>query len=109
MAYLFLDTKLQDDDLAHISRSLKLSAYSLSKLERILMDEVLPVCIPNMQCVGGEWAGFDETWLHEAILASQTPNIIQRRFNKARFWMIKKDWDAIVRMFKAAPGNNDIA
>jgi hypothetical protein len=65
---LFLDTELQASDHERIARVLAASPYSLDEIERILFYEVYPVCIPNLWCIAGEWAGFDPTWLEEQIM-----------------------------------------
>ena len=64
---LFLDT---DISLSRIWRThvLAASPYSVDDLERILADEIYPVCKYNLLSVAGEWAGFDQQWLEETIL-----------------------------------------
>jgi hypothetical protein len=64
---LFLDT---DTSLAREwrVRVLASSPYSIQELERILIDEVYPVCLPNLLSIAGEWAGFDSAWLEDRIL-----------------------------------------
>lgn len=68
LSELFLDTdvtRLRQ----HRVQVLAGSAYSLEAIERILVEEVYPVCAPNLWSVAGEWAGFDEAWLEARILA----------------------------------------
>jgi hypothetical protein len=64
---LFLDT---DVSLARNWRVgvLTASPYSVEDIERILIDEVYPICKYNLLSVAGEWAGFDQSWLEERIL-----------------------------------------
>lgn len=64
---LFLDT---DTSLAREWRVkvLSESPYSINELEDILVNEVYPVCLPNLFCIAGEWAGFDRAWLEGRIL-----------------------------------------
>jgi len=64
---LFLDT---DVSLLreHDAKILASSPYSLLQLERILTEEVCPVCKWNLFSVAGEWVGFDEEWLVASIL-----------------------------------------
>ena len=74
-----LSTLLLDTDVsllrAYRSNILAASPYSLDEIERILLEEVFPVCRWNLLGIAGEWAGFDTEWLEERIL--------QRR---SRFW-----------------------
>jgi hypothetical protein len=65
---LWLDTELQESDLAHIASALNQSGYSLAQIRAIHLDEVAPVLFPNLLSVAGVWGGFDEEWLCEAIL-----------------------------------------
>jgi hypothetical protein len=67
LSTLFLDTdvSLLRDDRA---RQLADSPYTPQELDRILRDEVFPVCSWNSVSIAGEWAGFDPQWLEAAIL-----------------------------------------
>ena len=64
---LFLDT---DVSLSRAWRASLLAAspYSIDDLERILIDEVYPICKYSLLSVAGEWAGFDQVWLEGRIL-----------------------------------------
>lgn len=64
--YLDTDVSLSRDWRIRV---LAASPYSLDELEAILVDEIRPICSGNLRCVAGEWAGFDEAWLEERILA----------------------------------------
>ncbi len=64
---MFLDTDVSLSREWRV-RVLAESPYSVDDLERILVDEVYPVCKYNLLCVAGEWAGFDLDWLEEQIL-----------------------------------------
>jgi hypothetical protein len=68
LSSLFLDT---DTSLLRDWRAQQLAAspYALPDLERILVDEVYPVCRWNLLQVAGEWAGFDPDWLERRILS----------------------------------------
>jgi hypothetical protein len=69
---LFLDT---DTSLARVWRieTLAASPYSMDELQEILVDEVYPVCRPNLFTIAGEWAGFDPEWLETRILRRLRP------------------------------------
>ena len=96
---LFLDTELQEFQLEYIAKIMKQSGYSVDKIHTILMHEVFPVCIANLHSIAGEWAGFDEDWLVETIVAAKPPNRLRRWMNHRSFWMIEKDWNHIVKKF----------
>ena len=78
---LFLDT---DNSFTHPGRiaGLVASPYSLDELERILIDEVYPVCGSNLFSIAGEWTGFDPQWLESSILRRLASPV--RRFNFGR-------------------------
>jgi len=67
LSELFLDT---DTSIARDRRAgvLASSPYSVDDLERILADEVYPICRWNLLDVVGEWAAFDRVWLRKRIL-----------------------------------------
>ena len=92
---LFLDTELQDHDLAEIARILVQSPYSLGDIEEILFREVYPVCIPNLWCVAGEWDGFDREWLEQCILKSSKWSWSLARVFQPSRWMIRDDWNRV--------------
>lgn len=100
---LFLDTELQEDELRFIARTLAESPYTLSEIESILDREVYPVCIPNMLCVAGEWAGFDPEALESAILRHMARQESWKRFFQPHRWlwhrwMIDDDWQRVQEM-----------
>ncbi|GAA0422303.1 hypothetical protein GCM10009133_33580 [Cocleimonas flava] len=97
---LFLDTELQQHDLAFIARRMHESGYSLEEINDILMFEVFPVCIANLHSVAGEWAGFDEKWVVNAILSAKRPNRFRRWMNRRSFWMIKNEWEAVLECYE---------
>jgi hypothetical protein len=68
LSTMFLDTDVTLDR-EHRAGILAASDYSVEELERILIDEVYPVCRGNLLVVAGEWAGFDPDWLTERIMS----------------------------------------
>jgi hypothetical protein len=92
---LFLDTELQDHDLIRIAATLAESCYSLADVETILYREVYPVCIGNLSCMAGEWAGFDNEWLAESILRRSGRSWALMNFLEPRRWMIRRYWKRI--------------
>jgi hypothetical protein len=74
LSTLFLDTDVSLD-LEHRAAVLTASPYSIAELERILSDEVFPICSWNLLSVAGVWTGFDQGWLEDQILSH-----MKRRF-----------------------------
>ncbi|MGZ8260273.1 MAG: DUF7079 family protein [Caldimonas sp.] len=68
LSELFLDTELDDADIASIARRLKATGLGVDDLERIYETEVAPACWRNLEALpGGEWTGFSPAWLTDAI------------------------------------------
>ena len=68
LSELWLDTELQDADHERISNVMVQSGYSICELREIYLFEVAPIVSPNLMSMAGEWAGFDEEWLHGNII-----------------------------------------
>lgn len=68
LSSLYLDTELQERDFEGITKIIQKSPYSLDEVKTIDKYEVFPVLIPNLLSVAGEWAGFNEEWLVDAII-----------------------------------------
>ena len=97
---LFLDTELQKYNHAHIAKAMQESGYTLDEIEDILMLEFFPVCIANLHSIAGEWAGFDENSICEAIITRERPNRFRRWWNSRSFSLIKNDWQMVVEAYK---------
>lgn len=100
---LFLDTELQQYHLAYIARILAESPYSLAEIETILYREVYPVCIPNMLSVAGEWAGFSDEWLEEAILKHVNRSWALGNILQPHRWMIRDEWIRVKDLYSKRP------
>jgi len=104
LSTLFLDTDvslLRD----YRARLLAASPYGIEELERILRDEVFPVCSWNMFSVAGEWAGFDPEWLEARIIRR-----LDRRFRIRlgfghRLVVHGREWRATRETVEAIRGN----
>ncbi|HEX3135412.1 MAG TPA: hypothetical protein VHX44_17745 [Planctomycetota bacterium] len=104
LSELYLDT---DTSLTRASRAkvLASSSYSLAELEKILANEVHPVCFPNQFQIAGEWVGFDLEWLEKGILKRQSSAF--RWFNW--FWVFNinsSEWrrtKSAVAAFRESP------
>jgi hypothetical protein len=96
---LFLDTEVS---LARNWRVgiLAASPYSLEELERILIDEVHPICKYNLLSVAGVWAGFDQAWLEARILRRLGSPL--RRLHSINFGRLTVPRSAEWRATKAA-------
>jgi len=91
---LFLDT---DVSLARQSRidTLAASPYSLEEIERILIDEVYPICKYNLLSVAGAWSGFDQAWLEERILRRLRSPLRRLPFSSGRLTVpLSSEWRA---------------
>src|SRR5687767_8052931 len=83
LSEFWLDTELDDADLNRISDVLKDSAYTVTELRSIYLDEVAPVVWLNCWSVAGEWICFDSEWLHtEARKRAEEPRRLQRFWNR---------------------------
>ncbi|WP_298358712.1 hypothetical protein [uncultured Litoreibacter sp.] len=81
MSELFLDTDISDE-LDYIASALAASPFDEAELDRILLEEVYPVCIPNLHSIAGIWSGFDEAELVAAITRRNA-----RKFPLLWLWM----------------------
>jgi len=68
LSQLFLDADVSET-LVGRAATLAAASYTMEELEEILVDEVWPVCSPNLRVVAGAWSGFDADWLETEILA----------------------------------------
>lgn len=68
LSEMFLDGHFADmpDASARVPAA---SPYDLKTLERIVLNEVFPVCVAKLRSVAGIWAGFDERDLVSKISA----------------------------------------
>jgi hypothetical protein len=112
----WLDTELEDADLQYIARIAAESGYPVAELHDIYLYEVAPVVSANLHVTAGEWAGFDEQWLH-----SEARKRAEHRSLWLRFWIFMRigrkrmtdatehDWQRMVALLPAVdeptPGN----
>ena len=71
LSELWLDTELDDGDLAAIAGTLAISGLAVAELEAIYLLEVAPVVWGNTWATAGVWAGFDVDWLFEGCRRNQ--------------------------------------
>jgi hypothetical protein len=79
---LWLDTELDQTDIQRIAQIATKSGYSIAELNEIYLYEVAPVVSANLLTVAGEWAGFDEGWLH-----TEARKRAESRSLWLRFWV----------------------
>lgn len=102
LSELFLDTDVSASRDWR-ARQLAVSPYTIEQLERILIDEVCPVCQSNLHAVAGVWTGFDAEWLAASILRRRRlrRNALLSHLRKSRLpeeWHITKSMiDALRR------------
>jgi hypothetical protein len=102
---LWLDTELREHDLRYIASIMKQSNYTIDELRNIYLYEVAPVVYRNLLSPAGEWAGFEQRWLVNAIeqhLRKSTPltNLILRLKIPLMTYATKTHWQQLEQMFK---------
>ena len=98
--YLDTDVTLFYD---RILDDIKKSKLPESEVRKILFDEVAPALAFNLECIAGEWAGFDKDWLFKRINDMRQTRV-RRVFSKLRIrGYTQKHWSALMKR-KAHPG-----
>ncbi|HCA09751.1 hypothetical protein [Chryseobacterium sp.] len=93
----YLDTELQDSDFRYIAKTILESPYTFEEVKTINTYEVFPVLQSNLLQPAGEWAGFNEKWLVEAITShlatkKRFKNLMIRIGYKKYAWMQEDYW-----------------
>lgn len=101
---LFLDTELQDHDFQYIARVLAESGYEDQELQSMLHQEVLPVCMPSLISLTGEWAVFPLDWLEDRILrnAGHVSSSPPKFMGKSSLSLIQPDWQKVMDLLPQA-------
>lgn len=101
LSALYLDT---DVAAFHepIAGTLAASHYPLQALHEMLMYDVHPALYPNLISVAGEWAGFDDVWLVERIVAVRAQPRWRRRITHWFARDIGAQWRTLEPMIQAA-------
>lgn len=100
----FLDTELDDRTMRYIANVILESGYTMKETKEILMNDLFPALLFNLHDIAGEWAGFPEEWLLERIDKTQGPNLAQRLYHKANFWMVQGYWNKLSDIMKTELG-----
>ncbi len=101
---LWLDTEVSQMTLNYIAREMKASGYPLAELKYIYQHEVAPVVYQNLLVVAGEWAGFDEAWLHDKIQQNISKPKVWRKVrffmrHSGMFYATKEHWATLEKLF----------
>lgn len=102
LSTLFLDTELDDRDLARIACELKATGLTVDEIEWAYEFEVAPACRQNHDQTAGVWSGFDEETLIErieSVRVKDRSSSLWRRF-KMRHWTstTRDDWIRLQRL-----------
>ncbi|OBY60990.1 hypothetical protein [Pseudomonas sp. AU12215] len=101
LSELWLDTELDEADLATIASTLAISGYPPEELEAIYRLEVAPVVWSNSWVTAGVWDGFDPDWLFEGCRRNQKRRYSLwhrgrcRLLRKAMTAAVEEDWRKI--------------
>jgi hypothetical protein len=68
LADLFLDTWFDPPYYERIAATLRASGYTEAELRSVFYEEVAPAFAFNMFDVAGEWAGWQEEFVHDRML-----------------------------------------
>jgi hypothetical protein len=100
MTDFFLDTELSSWHFRNMATVCAESPYSERDLERILFTEVWPAFLPNLLSVAGEWAGWQDDFIKQRILATYRRRIyISWRLNPLK-WFFCREWRRVSAMVR---------
>ena len=92
LSEFYLDTELQPADLSRIRLVFDQSGYSEQEIRQIDYEEVGPLLFSNLLSVAGEWAGFEEAALVEA-LAKRANKRVKTRSLPLVSWLWRRGID----------------
>ncbi|QJU58001.1 hypothetical protein HL653_09505 [Sphingomonas sp. AP4-R1] len=99
LSELFLDTELQEDDIARIVAVLARSPYSSREVEAILKNEVSPAFAANLLSIAGEWQPWPEAQVREimerSIRMALSTNFFDRIRSSLKRRIIPPEWHRI--------------
>ncbi|SFM97855.1 hypothetical protein SAMN05421594_0053 [Chryseobacterium oleae] len=105
----YLDTELQDSDFRYIAKTILESPYTFEEVKTINTYEIFPVLQANLLQPAGEWAGFNEKWLVEAITThletqNRFKNLMIRIGYKKYGWMQEDYWVRLETIYNEMSG-----
>ncbi|MEP5173011.1 MAG: hypothetical protein ABJQ42_08615 [Erythrobacter sp.] len=101
MSDTFLDTELDDDHYHRIAEMIAQVGYSKQELETIYRCEVEPAFSHNLLDGIGEWAGWQEEFVRERVLATRKSAESQARPRVIFRDHVKSEWTKISRALDA--------
>ena len=87
LSEFYIDTELNDDDLARLSKIFYNSKLDLNTIKEIDLYEVFPLLKWNLYTPAPSWSGFDQPWLNDNC---------ERMYNRRNNWLhriICKAWN----------------
>ncbi|WP_299040891.1 hypothetical protein [uncultured Tateyamaria sp.] len=104
---MFLDTDVTRS-MDRLARELAATPYDEDELERILLEEVYPVCIWNLYATAGNWTGFDEEELIRRIEDTRArPGLWRRLWRPVHIWSMARmvpEWREIAHRIAVIRG-----
>jgi hypothetical protein len=106
LSAFYLDTELDELELAGIAGVFVQSGCSIAEIKKIDLYEVFPVLQPNLWRPAGEWTGFDDEWLFEQCTRNfnrrdEWPHQLKCRCGNALFYWMRRDyWDLVAEKMK---------
>lgn len=93
LSELFRDTELRTEDFAMIASVIGRAGFTRLEAEAILTREVAPVFISNPMSVAGEWTGWSDEVVRDAVVAHLQTGAVRQwmvrlsaRLGKGLYW-----------------------
>jgi hypothetical protein len=93
LSELFRDTELQAEDLVMIASGIRQAGFTKVEAEAILTREVAPVFVSNLMSIAGEWAGWSDEVVRDAVVAHLQTGAVRQwlarlysRLGKGLYW-----------------------
>ncbi len=105
---LFRDTELEPHDFDHIAEAIRAAGLDAAAAERVLLRDVAPAFGPNLLSVAGEWAG----WPDDSVVQAVQAHLARRHGwlsragaalgaqavrNTVYRWLLRDDWQQVRR------------
>lgn len=104
LSELFRDTELQTEDFAMIASGIGQAGFTRLEAEAILTREVAPVFISNLTSVAGEWTGWPDDYVRDAVVAHLQTSAVRQwlarssaRLGKGLYWPA---WSKVVGLLR---------
>lgn len=90
---LFLDTDVMSS-VPHIARTIVSGGWRLAEAEEVLRWEVRPAFYRNLLSIAGEWAGWPEDVVRDAVLKARDRRMTRIAIGQDRF--MPEEWSAVI-------------